>query len=189
VLVLGVYSAVALAGYAACFAFAGGEADVIRARLAEATAQVQRRRGEIRALSDKAATVRRELEAIRSVAGHPDWSLLLTLLADALSDSLVLEICTLAPTGPPGSIAKDKEADPNSLDTMTARLRQSYVLQLAGVAKTQTAVSRFVLRLEQIGLFRRVKLVQTSRRTFAGRRAIVFKIECLLDGREEGTTR
>jgi len=180
--VVGAYAAVVLAGYAVCFALSDDGAEAVARQMTRTQGEVSEHRREVRRLGAQIATVRRELAATRSVAQHPDWSLLLAVLAETLSDELVLERCALEPIEPPPGRARDAP-DPNSPDVMTARLRRSYRLHVTGVAKAQTAVSRFVLRLEKIRLFDNVRLVQTARRTFLGGRAVSFELECTLDGK------
>ena len=52
---------------------------------------------------------------------------------------------------------------------------------LEGLGGSQGDVSRFVLRLEQLDLFRSVKLLDTSREAFADRHVVAFRLECVID--------
>jgi hypothetical protein len=61
-----------------------------------------------------------------------------------------------------------------------------FVLNIAGLARSQLAVSQFILRLEQTGLFDRVSLIDTARETFLGGPATGFKLECSLTGTAAG---
>lgn len=176
------YAVVVLAGYAACLALSDDGGEAIARQMARTQAEVSEHRREAQRLGAQVATVRRELAATRSIARHPDWSLLLAVLAETLSDELVLERCALEPVEPPPAKARDAP-DPDGPDAMAERLRRSYRLHVTGVAKAQTAVSRFVLRLEKIRLFDSVRLVHTARRTFLGGRAVSFELECTLDGK------
>ncbi len=110
------------------------------------------------------------LAAGRSIADQPDWSLMLTYLADeVLGDSVVLSDCSLKP-------AQDHSGDGSLSDT-------PLTFTLSGYAKTTPDVSRFVLRLEQMGLFDKVTLARTDREPFLAGTAIVFEIQCdLLPG-------
>jgi len=189
--VLVFYTAAVLAGYAACYALKDDESEAMLRESRQASDDVRDCRQEMRRLGVHVAAVERELTATRAVAQHPDWSLLLAVLAKTLSDEVVLEYCALTPVEeePPEDKddSKDEDrpgADPNSLEAMSASLYRSFRFQVTGVAKAQTAVSRFVLRLEKIGLFDEVKMIKTSRRSFLESRAIGFEVECLMNGKE-----
>jgi hypothetical protein len=56
--------------------------------------------------------------------------------------------------------------------------RQPYTLTLRGLGRTQSAVSQFVLRLEKLGPFDRVKLIDTRREPFLENEAFAFHVEC-----------
>ncbi len=107
------------------------------------------------------------LAAGRSIADQPDWSLLLTFLADeVLGDQVVLSGCTL---GPAHATAQAKELTDPSL-----------TLTLTGYTRTTPDVSRFVLRLERTGLFDRVTLTRTQREPYLDGQAIAFEVRCLM---------
>jgi hypothetical protein len=115
------------------------------------------------------------LEAKRAVANHPDWSILMMLVARELGEDIVLSHCVLAPQGdPPGP--------------GTARRPTPYLWQMAGYGRTIGAASRFALALERMGLFDHVRLVKTNRQKFLEATAYAFQIECVL-GAEGGTAR
>ncbi len=105
------------------------------------------------------------LSAGRSITDQPDWSLLLTYLADeVLGDNVVLVECTLAPD--------DKQQDALKVNNTPL------VLTLSGYAQTAPDMSKFVLRLEEMGLFERVKLTRTNREPFLKSQAIAFEVKC-----------
>jgi len=113
------------------------------------------------------------LTAGRSITDQPDWSLLLTYLADELlGDQVVLNGCSLAPDG--GAV----EANQINHTPMA--------LTLAGYARTTPDVSQFVLRLEQMSLFEKVTLVKTNREPFLDGQAIAFQVRCSLQPTEGG---
>ena len=58
------------------------------------------------------------------------------------------------------------------------------MLRLAGVGRSQAAVSQFVLRLEQLGLFDRVTLLDTRREPFGADSAVGFRAVCIMHVRE-----
>ena len=108
-----------------------------------------------------------------AVGEQPDWSLLLAMLSSALGDETVLRSIRLqappeaAPGGGGGADA--------------ARSLPPITLDLTGLGRTQQVVSEFVLRLEQMPLFKQIRLVDTRREPFLNLHAVVFRIECVLD--------
>ncbi len=121
------------------------------------------------ALSPKLVERRLVLSASRSIADQPDWSILLAFLANELLDEqVVLSSCALGP-----------ERGASGVGDLQDR---SLALALSGYAKTTPAVSRFILRLEQAGLFDSVSLTRTNREPYLDGQAIAFDILCLIDG-------
>ena len=57
---------------------------------------------------------------------------------------------------------------------------RSFLIRLVGYARSQAAVSQFVLRLEAAGLFDRVTVMRTAREPFLDDQAIAFHLQCLL---------
>src|SRR5205814_616042 len=110
------------------------------------------------------------LEVVQAVSGQPDWSLALSLLGRLVENDVSLTRCKLDPiyvqrtnkTNPKSSPAGDELA--------------GVTVALEGSARSQAAVSGFVLRLERSGLFSRVDLLQSARE--AGNELTTFKIEC-----------
>jgi Tfp pilus assembly protein PilN len=119
-----------------------------------------------------------KLSTAQAVGQQPDWGALLDLLARNLGDNLVLELCRLqhlkggekAPaSGAPASGANDG-------------LGEQFLLEISGLARTQSDVSDCVLRLEKAGLFDRVKLIKTNRHSFLSGKAVAFDLECTFQG-------
>jgi Tfp pilus assembly protein PilN len=107
-----------------------------------------------------------QLHANLAVGKQPDWSILLALLASTLEDEIVLRSVRLVS-------GAAEEGETRELGAAN--------LDFAGLGQSQAAVSRFVLRLEQISLFRSVKLQDTRREPFLDGHAITFRVECVLD--------
>lgn len=109
------------------------------------------------------------LAAGRSISDQPDWSRMLTYLADeVLGDTVVLTHCQLMPD------TKAKEAGTRNLQDLPL------TFTVTGFAKSAPEVSQFVLRLEQMALFDKVVLVQTSRESLLNDMAIAFEVHCEL---------
>lgn len=110
------------------------------------------------------------LAAERSISDQPDWSLLLTYLAgEVLGDQVVLSGCELAPATP-GQGTNEADAIDDAPLTLT----------LTGYARTTPDVSRFILRLERVGLFDKVTLTRTNREPYLSGQAIAFEARCLM---------
>ena len=109
-----------------------------------------------------------EQAANRSVGHQPDWSILLSALAGELGDEVVFRGCRVECALPAG--------------TGTA-VNQQAAVKLDGLGKTQQSVSKFILRLEESGLFDQVKLVRTTREAMGDATAIAFQLTCSLAAR------
>jgi len=132
----------------------------------------------IRDAQSRLAEAQAALAASREVRSQPDWSILLATLARQLRDEVVLNGCKLTPvkSGPP---AEGGNTEPGASEPREAPLAQrNYQLTLSGLGRTQTAVSKFVLRLEHIDLFSEVRLTKSNRRPFLGGEAVAFRIDC-----------
>ncbi len=163
------YSAVVVA-LCSVYQDMGAQADatVLTAELVELDAQLLKVEQEQVQLKPELAEQRMVLAAGRSITDQPDWSNLLVYLADELlGDTVVLSGCTLGPV--------ETTAETHELQDV------SVMVTLKGHAKTTPAVSQFVLRLEQSGLFDRVSLTRTNREPFLNGQAIAFEARCLMD--------
>jgi len=129
----------------------------------------------IEKLKSEAQKSRQDLEARQAIRDQPDWSILLALLSDQLGDEVVLNKCGLSPVQDESSGTLGSGRD-NNRDVPLSQ--QQYRLNMAGFGRTQIAVSQFVLSLEQLHLFRDVRLVKVSRQPFLDGQAIAFSIEC-----------
>lgn len=184
---LGAYAVVVLAGYAACLALSEDLPQDSRREIQDVEDQVETSSRAIRSLRAQIAAAQQALAIARAVGRHPDWSLLLTMLADSLAGEIVLEHCLLEPVeaeppAPPAETEEESEADDEPPTTRAEP--QAFRLELSGFAKSQTAVSGFILRLEKTGLFDEVRLVKTARQEFLEQKAVAFELECSLGGKE-----
>ena len=179
------YGALLVAGYGICHALLGTDDQTIDHQARKAAARAESFQRRLAGLQAKLDEARRKLEANLAVGDQPDWSVLLTLLADTLDDDLVLSQCRIQP---PGYAQKAKGPRLRGLaEQMVARRQDQFVLTISGFGRTQAAVSRFVLRLEKTDLFDQVKLVKANREPFLTDRAVAFLVECSL-GRRNGTS-
>lgn len=134
-------------------------------------------------LRKQLTAARWRLDTFKGVGRQPDWSMMLKLLSDGLGAEVVLRSCELnetmissiAPKGRKGeSLNAGGGADDNN--------RMAFVLDVAGLARSQTAVSQFVLRMERSGMFDSVRLVSTIREPFMNSKAVAFRLKCTLEG-------
>lgn len=189
---------VATTGYALALAgsygaFASGRADAVdaRQRIAELAAQVGRERADLVAIRERALEAHREADAARMMASHPDWSVLLALLASPLTPDMTLDSCELTrvePPPPPPSPA----AGPAPRPSGTAPV--GYRVTLTGMARTQSQVTNYALDLERLGadearLFDAVTLVEAKGRRIGSTDVVAFRIECGLAARRPAPAR
>jgi hypothetical protein len=119
------------------------------------------------------------LETTRAIGDQPDWSRLLAGLVHEMGPELVLSRCQLVGVredGKPLTEAWNDALLAKPLRTLVSKQRYQLVLQ--GFGQTQESVSRFTLGLEGVGLFERVRLINSSRQTFLSGQAVAFTVEC-----------
>jgi len=123
------------------------------------------------------------LETTRAVSGQPSWGKLLILLSNELGAEVVLSKCQFI-----SSSKEDKKiTDHRPPRVFLSKTRaggglpeRQYRLNLSGFGRTQSSVSRFVLRLERMNIFESVTLVDSNRGGFLNDEAVAFSIECRL---------
>src|SRR5580658_8269757 len=113
----------------------------------------------------------------KDISDQPDWSRLLGPLADLQGNEIMLSECDLSETKNDAPKAKGAAA------ANTGRMS----LHLIGLGRSQSAVAQFMLRLEAMGLFDHVSLVQSSSQQFMQSDAVKFELNCPLRGRIGGS--
>jgi len=180
--VLGVYGSVALAGYFACWAFAGESPSPRQRALRHLRGDIQATGRELRRTRMQIGQELLKLQAQRAVGRHPDWSILLAAISSTVGNEIVLERCALSPVE-----KKDSEDDASSSSSRAkgraTEAEPRFRLDVDGIAKSPPTVSQYILRLEQMRLFDRVRLVKTNRRQFLDTEAVGFHVECVLGAR------
>jgi hypothetical protein len=159
---------------AARLMFAGDGGQPLGARLAATEAEIDRYQQQSTAARAELAAAKATIEANRTVAEQPDWSILLALLAKTTGDDVVLRSVLVAPP-PPGTPAA---AAPTPNKSGATPATPEVALELTGVGQTQLAVSQHVLRLEQTGLFSKVTLLDTNREAYVNSNVIGFRLQC-----------
>jgi Tfp pilus assembly PilM family ATPase/Tfp pilus assembly protein FimT len=151
--------------------------------------QIDMARNEAKSLRTQLKQVRDAWETANTVNNQPDWSLLLALLADIAGDDIELRMCEIGTAM--GNMSTREIPPPAALPLAGADSSPSatsanamWTLNLSGRARSQAAVSQFVLRLEHLGLFAQVRLMETRREPL-GQGAMddhfVFFISCTMD--------
>jgi hypothetical protein len=107
-------------------------------------------------------------QTVLSVTDQPDWSILLAIFGRSTGEDIVLRDLSLKP---------DQQTQPSA--TKSAQPK-GFALQVRGFGRTQPAVSQFVLRLQEIGLFDDVRLVRTGREPVLNTSAVSFEIACTI---------
>ena len=185
---LAVYGGAILAAHFVCGSYFGMGNRVLAAEIQRSTARLKAVHRMTLTARGELVRAAGELKSARAVGGQPDWGVLLTLLAENVGDDVVLESCRLRPVGRAWkSLRGGRSYDPGTAGQAPPALDSPLLLELSGLGLSQTAVSGFVLRLERTGLFEQVRLVKSSRQAFLHKKAIAFRLECLLMGKGEGT--
>jgi len=157
-------------------------ADLSASELARINDSVARTQRSIAEVEPRLVDTQRTLRANLSVSGQPDWSVLLALLADVAGEDIVLSRCKLEPQAPPveGAVEPKGSAAAGGAPgrPVPEQTEPKYVLDLSGLARNQTQTSQFVLRLEQMGLFERVRLVNTSTSQIKDTQLSSFQLTC-----------
>lgn len=127
-------------------------------RLIEIEANLAAVERDLRDLQRSSTEVVERLATSNAVEGHPDWSLLLELIARSKREEVAIERITLTTRG--GAVTRP---------TDRAILRRGpWTLTLAGLGASQRAVSDFALRLEDSGVFASVAIVEIRARGVSG---------------------
>lgn len=158
--------------------------DGLERDLAAASSEIEELTSSLASAGAELAEAQLLLESVRGIAKQPDWSLLLALVSKSLGDEAVLDTFRV---GPPNASRPGVRTRKVSSGVGGNAARQAgaatqseppYTLYLSGYARSQAAVSRFVLRLDELDLFERVDLLRTSREAMFGGDATGFQVQC-----------
>lgn len=140
--------------------------------------EIERAEAEMAELKPKLIAAQQALDAARSVSEHPDWSVVLMMMAALREDEVVLESCDLAETRPaaPAKPAASKGATP--AQPVQA---DGAVVTASGYARSPVGVTGYALRLEKAGVFRDVQIAETGPREYRGAAMTWFRIKCRVE--------
>ncbi|MBM4109252.1 MAG: PilN domain-containing protein [Phycisphaerae bacterium] len=159
---LAAYTGAAGLGSVAASIVSAGPQGATAEMVAEAESQASMTKRDIGRATREAADWSRRAEAERAIGEHPRWSVLLGMLARLRGESVVLSTVEVQPPSTAGGAVG------------------GYRLALEGVARSQPAVTRYVLDLEGSGVFDRVTLTETRATEFRGEPSAGFRIDCVL---------
>ena len=174
-LTLTTYVLVLLAGYFLLDRYAFGNTQSLRSQSKRAVMELGRAHQLVQALNQELGQTGKKLHTAQEIGGQPDWGALLAILSQNTTQNVVLNYCRM-------DRAQTTEIAPKAGEVKTASGDFPVVLELGGFAKVQSDVSGYVLSLENLGLFDKVKLVKTSREMYQGQEAVSFRLECTLQG-------
>lgn len=149
---------------------------------AEIEATIDSGKKEIAQLNKQLAEARHRLKTAAEVSKHPDWSILLKVLADLRDPTMVLDGVELR------KVTAEVPAKPTANKKKPAAGTETrFVLKLSGLAQSLESVPPFVLRLEAIKLFSSVKLVESRAADLNTKQVAMFRVECTMIDAEGGT--
>jgi Tfp pilus assembly protein PilN len=165
----------------ACITLAAGEPQVDRRETKELAAITQA----IDSLKELDAQHKKDIakEVLRKqgsdlVSDHPDWSILLNLLADQRGSDAVIESVEVSPVPqvPHETPTKSKIKGQGASSERPA----AYDVKLVGFARTQTDVTDFADRLQKSGTFDSVALTRSGVRVTDKSQVVEYLIQCRL---------
>jgi len=172
-----IYGALSLTVGVMCFAVSSSQDPLVAQELDAVYIQINDLDTTIAQVKTNLLETQASLDASLVMVNQPDWSILLATLSNMLGDGIVLRHCQLTSSTMPPPTGRGVNTDKDGPDQLT-----HFVLELAGVGRSQNDVSRFVLRLEQSQLFDEVILVETDQEQFLSKPAIGFRLRCVLSG-------
>lgn len=116
------------------------------------------------------AVVTHELGVAEDIAGQPNWSVLLSVLAAGLDEGAYLERIDTA-------IVLD---DGVTISPPSKAATGPYSVTVSGISLVQADATKYALYLERCGLFDSVRLVATRPRPDVDASAVGFEISCAI---------
>ncbi len=154
---------------------------------AELARRIEEANTALRTVRVQLQSAQAQASAAEAIEDHPDWSALLALLGSMRGESIQLRSVEIQQEVPPDAKPAAKPAaaaTPGKPPPPPPRVPERYVVRMAGLAQSTEGATAFVLALEQLSLFKSVRLVETAPRDYFGLPMAGFKIECTLAERE-----
>jgi hypothetical protein len=170
------YAAVLVAALGT-FVMATPRSEGVRARVERVQGEVEQGRKDLALVSGELTRLQRELDAARAVGEHPDWSIMLGLVAGVREGrDVVLEHARLTPVMPPPVPQQANRRRRAEVKVQDPPVPVGYQVVLSGLSRTELDASKFALGLEDVGAFDRVTLVSTRARPIDGVTFTAFEI-------------
>jgi Tfp pilus assembly protein PilN len=149
------------------------DASDLESRLLAVGDRIARTERDIAATRSLIVAEERLLTASKMVGDHPDWSLLLDLLASRRTSSIVLDSVDISPVAADGSSTITTALAVQPVD-------EAYMVKVSGTGLDQSAVTAFALALQESRVFARVDLVRTDTSGTGDAALTAFTLECRL---------
>jgi Tfp pilus assembly protein PilN len=174
-----------MATVGACITLAAGEPEVDHRETRELTAltrEIDAFKADIARFKDEIRKENLKKQGADLVADHPDWSILLELLAEHRGDDVVLEGVDVSPVqlvkaASESGVKGGKKGGPVEV---TPEFRGASDVKVEGFARVQTAVTDFADRLQRSEVFESVTLMRSSSKAMGEESVIEFSIHCRL---------
>ncbi|MFG0331485.1 MAG: hypothetical protein ACF8PN_16480 [Phycisphaerales bacterium] len=164
-----VYGAVLIGVFTVARSRWGADPGRIDAEIQRLSVQSTASNEQIKSSKSELESLQRTIGAMRAVGDQPDWSALLGFVSRMAGSEIVLREV---------SLVLDPSRDVQGPGAFAALPANSLAMQ--GFGRTQPDVNQFILKLEQAGFFRRVRLTETNRQPFLAGFAFQFKAVCNL---------
>lgn len=138
------------------------------------------------------AEARNRLETSKAVGHHPDWSVVLELLTRSRVEGTDGEIDAVLQSVEISPVKQEPAARNAASDTPTTPARkpkvEKYAVRVVGFSPTPARVYRYVLRLEQLGVFDSATVRDTRAEKLSDLSATRFELDLMLSGAMAETT-
>lgn len=176
------YSLLATAAGAAAWMTLHETDDQLIARTEQVAQSIKCSQARLTRIRAQSAAARSQLQANSRLTQRPDWSLLMGLISDAGADQVMLRRVAVRRADPPPAPIEIKKpgAKPRPAGESGPVAPSEFAVELSGFARTSLETSEFAMRLEKLGLFEKVTLLETSREPYQGEQATRFSVRCTL---------
>ena len=161
---VGVAYVTGCAGVWAAFAAGSPDSSAAAAKIVEVQGRIATSRAEFTQTMTAQKALKVEIDAAREVQEHPDWSVLLRLIARAAGPDVVLSSCDLRPLVSVPVVAKAAPGKKSPPKAPESKIPDTYTLKIVGIAASQNDVPRFDSALEGLRVFQSVDIVSIRAR-------------------------
>ncbi len=116
------------------------------------------------------AKAKLKLSIFRSVSDHPDWSILMAMVGSQITDENQISLFKL-----------EKRITAETSQAKNSRSNESYQVSIQGKSGSLKGISQFLINLEQLGIFKQVKLLETKGLETDENIAVQYSILCSIE--------